>query len=87
MSNMGYHWDDNLKAYYYCKKRSSKLIYNYDEPAEFGTVHVKKQQVEDQVHHVDTSMADPHHDEDYAWLRDVEKNEDPQGWGQWQHNS
>lgn len=33
MSNMGYHWDNNIKAYYYRLKRSSELIYNYDDLA------------------------------------------------------
>lgn len=46
-----------------------------------------EEQVEDQVHHMDTYMTDTHHGDEYAWLRDAKQPEDPQGWGQWQHNS
>lgn len=36
---------------------------------------------------MDTNMVDTHHDDDYAWLCDVEQHDGPQGWGKWQHNS
>lgn len=66
---------------------SGKVIYNYDDPAEFGLVIVEEHSVEDQDHHVDTEMADTYHDYDSVWLHDEEKHEDTQGWGQWQQNS
>lgn len=38
MRHMGYHWDDNFKVYFYKMKGSGMVIYNYDDPAEFGTI-------------------------------------------------
>lgn len=38
MTNMGFHWDNNLKVDFYRMKGSDKVIYNYDDPAEFGLV-------------------------------------------------
>lgn len=87
MARMRYHWNNDLKVYFYKMKGSNKVIYNYDNPNEFGTVNVEEQHVEDQVHHVDTDMVDTHHDDDYAWLHDPKQYEDPHGWCQWQPNS
>lgn len=36
MKHMGYHWNDDIKVYYYKIKGSSKIIYNYDDSDEFG---------------------------------------------------
>lgn len=74
---MGYHWDNDLKVYYYKMKGSGKFIYNYDDPVEFGTGNVDEQQVEDQVHHVDTNIVDTHHDDNHDWQRGVEEHEKP----------
>lgn len=87
MTNMGCHWDNNLKVYIYRMKRSSKVIYNYDDPTEFGHVNVEEKPVEDQDRHVDTKIDDTHHANDYTWLCYEEQHEDLQGWGQWQQNS
>lgn len=54
MTNMGYHWDANIKTYFYRMKGSGKITYNYDDPTKFGPVIVEKQPVEDPHHHVDT---------------------------------
>lgn len=51
---MGYHWDNNLKDYFYRMKGSGKVIYNYDSPAEFGPVIVEEQPGKDPYHHLDT---------------------------------
>lgn len=68
MRHMGYHWDDNLKVYLYKMKGFCKVIYNYNDPVEFGTTNIEEKQVEDQVHLVDTDMDDTHHDDNYAFL-------------------
>lgn len=88
MTHMEYHWYNGLKVYFNKTKGSGRVVYSYDDPAEFGIVNAKEQQVEEQVHHVDIDMVDTHHDDDHhAWLRDEVQHEDPQGWGQWRHNS
>lgn len=64
MTNIGYHMDDNLKVYFYRMKGSGKIIYNYDDPTEFGLVIVEEQPVEDPHHHVNAEMDDTHHEDD-----------------------
>lgn len=64
MSNMRYHWYDTLKAYFYRMKRFGKVIYNYDDPAEFGLVIDEEQPVKDPHPHVDMDMANNHHEDD-----------------------
>lgn len=46
-------------------KGSSKVICNYDDPTQFGIGFIDEQQVEEQVHHVDTDMVDTNHDDDH----------------------
>lgn len=36
MKHIGYHWDGDLKIYYYRMKGSGKIVYNYDDLVEFG---------------------------------------------------
>lgn len=36
MTLMGYFWDKENKVYYYRMKGIGKIIYNYDDPAEFA---------------------------------------------------
>lgn len=40
MRHMRYHWDNDLKVYYYKMKGSGKVIYNYDDTTEFGICNV-----------------------------------------------
>lgn len=87
MRHLVYHWDANHNVYFYRMKGFDKVIYNYDDPAEFNTTNVDEQHVEEQVHHVETDMVDTHHDDDHDWQHDAEEHEDPQGWGQWKQNS
>lgn len=68
-------------------KGSGKVIYNYDDPAEFSLAIVEEQLLEDPHYQVDMKMVDTHHGDDEAWLCDEEQHEDPQEWGHWQQNS
>lgn len=84
MRHLDYHWDANLKVYFYKMKWSGKVIYNYDDPTEFGTTFVDEQQVEEQAYNVDANMDDNHHDDDQDWQHVADEHEDPHGWSQWQ---
>lgn len=83
LTNMGYHWDDINKVYFYHMKGSGKVIYNYDDSTEFGPANVEEQPIDDQAHHVDTKKVDTNHEDDEVWLHVKEKHEDPQERGQW----
>lgn len=36
LTNLGYFWDINRRAYYFCVAKNDKKIYNFDDPTEFG---------------------------------------------------
>lgn len=64
MKHMGYHWDEDLKVYYYKMKGSCKIIYNYDDSTKFG---IDERQVEEQALDIDANMVDTQLDNDNAW--------------------
>lgn len=49
MTNLGYHWDNVNKVYFYQVKGFGTIIYNYDDPNEFALVNVEEKPVNDHV--------------------------------------
>lgn len=56
-----------------------KVVYNYDDLAEFDTIFVDEQQVEEKAYNVDTDMVNTHHDDEdpQGWQHVVDEHEDP----------
>lgn len=86
---MGYHWDKDLKVYFYKMKVSVKVIYNYDDPAEYGIAMIDKHQVEEPNQNVDADIVDSQYanEDPPEWQGFASSHENSQGWGQWQLNS
>src|SRR3954470_22661440 len=59
---MGYHWNPVRKTYYLIQKGTGKVIYNYDDPTEFGNNAGNEEEGLDQ----DNANDDDHHMEDVA---------------------
>lgn len=57
MKYMGYHFDKYLKVYYYKMKGSGKVIYNYDDPTEYGIAMTNEYQVEEPDQNMDDDMV------------------------------